>query len=117
MPIRLSALLLLVTAACAAPLELPSDAPTTSTSTSEITNTCNPVNFACQPGVPWSDRWCQIICGGEGNTQGYCLEYSAVEVAWCSAHPDKIYGLNPGRWCDPDGNPTWFTHCEPGWLP
>ncbi|HEX8112127.1 MAG TPA: hypothetical protein VF516_30550 [Kofleriaceae bacterium] len=88
----------------------------TSESTEDVINTCNPVNYECDPNDPFSDRLCQIVCDPDG-TQGYCLEYSSIESAWCAAHPDKFYRAIPFMYCDINGNPTWDTHCEPGWLP
>lgn len=115
MLIRTTALAIVLTA-CASPLPSSPDAGSTAETADPIINTCNPVNIACLPTDPIANRWCQIICDLDGN-QGYCLEYSSIEIAYCAAHPDKFFSSSPLRYCDIDGNPTWYTHCEPGWLP
>lgn len=117
MPIRTTAAIALTLAACAAPIESqPESQPDASTVEQPVINTCNPVVFPCLPTDPVASRWCQQICDPEG-TQGYCLEYTSVELAWCQLHPDRLFGSHPTRYCDLNGNPTWYTHCEPGWLP
>ncbi|HEX3478575.1 MAG TPA: hypothetical protein VHT91_26315 [Kofleriaceae bacterium] len=114
MLIRLSALFALIVSACgfqSDPAPVLDEAPATSEAEQAVINTCDPVNYPCDPFDRFANGVCQLICGGDG----YCLEYSAVEYGWCAAHPDKAFG--PGKLCSPDGDPLWHTHCVPGFLP
>lgn len=82
------------------------------------TGACHPTNYPCTPGSPWSDTVCDVICGGQGfDDRGYCLPYTVVEDVWCAGHPGMFFHLDPRRYCDQRGNPTWQTRCVPGWLP
>src|SRR3954470_14536558 len=112
MPIRLSALLALATSACGFPSTASTeDAPVLSETSEPIINTCDPIRYPCDPFDRFANGICQFICGGDG----YCLEYTAVEYAWCATHPDKAFA--PGHLCSPSGDPLWQTHCAPGFLP
>jgi hypothetical protein len=82
------------------------------------TGACQPANYPCTPGNPWSETVCDVICGGEGfDGRGYCAPYSSMEDAWCAGHPGMLFHGDPRRPCDPLGNPTWQTRCKPGWSP
>lgn len=79
---------------------------------------CQPPNYPCTPGSRWSETVCDVMCGGEGfDGRGTCLSYSAVEEVWCLDHPGRLFGGDPRRPCDARGNPTWQTHCVPGFAP
>jgi hypothetical protein len=79
---------------------------------------CQPPNYPCRPGNPWSETLCDVICGGDGfGGHGFCLPYSAAEVAWCAAHPGRFFRGNLGKQCDPLGNPEWETRCIEGYDP
>jgi hypothetical protein len=112
MPIRLSALLTLALSACGFQSgSSPGSSPSLTEVDQPVINTCDPINYPCDPHERDANGICQLICEGDG----YCLEYSAVEYAWCAAHPDRVFG--PGKLCSPDGDPMWSTHCAPGFLP
>lgn len=113
MSIRLTALLALSLSACGFQSDPAPDTSALALSETDqpVINTCDPVNYPCDPFERDANGICQLICGGDG----YCVEYSAVEYAWCAAHPDKLFG--PGKWCTPSGDPYWRTHCAPGFLP
>lgn len=113
MLIRLTALLALALSACGFQYSesTPDAAPALAELEQAISNTCDPVNYPCDPLDRFANGVCQRICGGGG----YCLKYSAIEYAWCAAHPGK--GFGPGKRCSRDGDPLWQTHCEPGFLP
>jgi hypothetical protein len=116
MLIRLTALFALVASGCGfqsavSPDEPAVSEPELSEVAQPVTNTCDPVNYPCDPFDPVANGVCQLICGGDG----YCLEYSAVEYVWCGAHPDKF--MTPTKYCGPNGDPMWHTHCLPGFLP
>lgn len=78
-------------------------------------NTCKPTNYACDPLDPASNLICQEVCRGDGTADGWCLDYYPWEYQWCANHPGEKYG--PGKPCMPSGEPLWYTHCEPGFLP
>lgn len=114
MLIRLSALFALAASACgfqSNPAQALDESPATSETDQAVISTCDPVNYPCDPFDRFANGVCQLICGGDG----YCLEYSAVEYAWCAGHPDKAFG--PGKRCSPEGDPLWQTHCDPGFRP
>jgi hypothetical protein len=112
MPIRLSALLALAVSACGFQSgSAPEASPELDDVDQPVINTCEPRNYPCNPFDRFANGVCQIICGGDG----YCLDYSAVEYAWCARHPDQFFG--PGKWCMPNGDPYWQTRCLPGFLP
>lgn len=76
-------------------------------------NQCEPRNYPCTPNNPWGAMVCDAIYLGNG----YCAPYSVVEDTWCARYPGQFFHGNPLRLCDALGNPTWQTHCVPGWLP
>ena len=79
---------------------------------------CHPSNYPCTPGTPWGEVMCDVVCGGQGfDGRGYCRPYTAAEDRWCDAHPGQLFRLDPSRWCDELGNPTWQTRCLPTFAP
>lgn len=106
--------ILLATAACTGP-----DAPPEIADLSQPeVGVCEPKNYPCTPNNPWGQAVCDVMCGGDGlGNAGFCMPYSTVEEVWCARHPGQPFHLDVARMCDTRGNPTWQTHCEPGWLP
>jgi hypothetical protein len=80
-------------------------------SVAEQAVSCGYSKYICDPVDPWSNWECEQVCGGSG----HCLDYSPREIAWCAAHPDKLY--NPYKLCGPTGDPLWRTWCVPGPTP
>jgi hypothetical protein len=111
--IVLSLLALLTLTACASEPSAPD--PATAEASAPVTNSCNPRNYPCDPMEPSANRVCEWICGDGEAGAGYCMPYTAVEDVWCAAHPGRLFG--PLKYCDSGGNPTWATHCAPGWMP
>ena len=79
-----------------------------------VINTCDPKNYPCDPFERDANAICQIICSRDGG-DGHCMPYSTVEEVWCANHPDHFF--SPSKFCGPSGDPTWQTHCAPGFLP
>jgi hypothetical protein len=113
MLIRSAALLILV--ACAGPLSSP-DAPTAAIE-GAIVNTCNPINYPCDPNDRLANDVCEWVCGRQNGTigDGYCQPHLATEDIFCDLHPDHF--LTPAKYCDVWGNATWYTRCVPGAVP
>ena len=106
---------LLSVAACGFTSDPTPPEPTTAGVDQAVINTCNPRNYPCDPHDPFANGVCQIICEGNGSGNGHCMPYTAVEDAYCAAHPDHF--ISASKYCDYLGDPTWDTHCAPGWLP
>lgn len=82
-----------------------------SLSETEQTLSCGDSKDRCDPADLWSNRECEQACGGSGR----CMDYAAAEIAWCAAHPDRLY--HPLKPCGPMGEPLWQTSCVPGPTP
>ena len=110
MPIRLTALLVLALSACGFQSGVSPDADPALSETEQAVS-CGYSKYLCDPVDPWSNWECEQVCEGSG----HCMDYSAHEIAWCAAHPDRFY--NPLKLCGPTGEPLWRTRCVPGPTP
>jgi hypothetical protein len=79
-----------------------------------VIHTCAQKDDPCDPFDRDGNAICPIRCSGDGG-DGYCMPYSTVEEVWCANHPDQWF--SPSKLCGPSGDPTWPTHCAPGFLP
>jgi hypothetical protein len=108
--------LLALAASCAVS---PPPSPDAATSAIEgaIINTCNPINYPCDPNDHLANDICEWVCGrGDGSIgDGYCQPYLATEEIYCMLHPDRF--ITPSKYCDVWGSPSWYTRCEPGAVP
>jgi hypothetical protein len=100
---------------------VPPPSPDAATSTTEqaVTNTCNPINYPCDPNDHLANDVCEWVCGrGNGSIgDGYCLPHLAVEEVFCMNNPDRFYRRDPAKYCDVWGVPSWYTRCVPGAVP
>lgn len=110
MPLRLTALLLLVLSGCGFQSD-PAPAREPALSAVAQSLSCGYSRYICDPLDIRSNEECEQVCEGSG----HCMDYSVREIAWCATHPDQLY--SPHKLCSPSGDPTWGTWCVPGPIP